>query len=709
MLTLKTPEGTLVIEIEDPDVEVSVDGSEVVLNGITKHELRLKPGNYQYRATRNGEPAESDWVTIERDGRTVVRIRQLPLAPSTATPATEDAPSNVSLSDIDFEPYTQSMRARQVWVHARFFERKNQLELAALCCTEIRRLYPRSEFVERANAKLAQLEKQGQPIPNAPHIDPASEFWRQAQSFERQGRLDLAIALCSQIMMTYSDSKYAEIAEQKYEALEDTGPGAASLAELFWTQTLVYDEEGQPKLAEEMRTAVVKDFPRSLYADVIRKRLNSTEAGRLWTAVLAFEANVPQAVVVCCSEIVKKFLQSSHASSARAKIELWSKSGLPSLEGVGDAGKFLWELALRYRQSGDVETAMLLCSQVPILFPDSSYVSRARGLLADLRQFSSDPPPEIRLEVPLEPDGVSEMDSADPLIQTISARRMWALVPLFERKEQLEAVTVYCAEIARRFPDSEFAKPAAEKLAELEQQGYFGFVPFSTADFRLWYLAVSNEEKGRQDIAIMLCHELLMSYSDSRCAARAQKKYDELKGSPKGAEGLAEVFMAYSLSFLADGNANLARKMRQKIVTEFPTTTIAEVLRRQLARNATSDPTDAEIGVGVRVIIPAMGPAPLAFDFASGSTLAEGSVANRNAVDGIVLHQTHRVRRLVPDQLVPVWFGKWYFKEIPEQLYGQNFAFVSREGGDFGFEVTAVNGRNLSHRIWRIMTRQRSL
>lgn len=78
VLRLKTPEGTLVIQIEDPDVEVSIDGSEVVLAGITKKELRLKPGNYQYRATRNGEPAESEWVTIERDGKTIVRIQRLP-------------------------------------------------------------------------------------------------------------------------------------------------------------------------------------------------------------------------------------------------------------------------------------------------------------------------------------------------------------------------------------------------------------------------------------------------------------------------------------------------------------------------------------------------------------------------------------------------------------------------------------------------------
>jgi serine/threonine protein kinase len=78
VLRLKTPEGTLIIEIEDPDVEVSIDGSEVVLAGITKKELRLKPGKYQYRATRKGKPTESDWIKPERDGRTLVRIQQVP-------------------------------------------------------------------------------------------------------------------------------------------------------------------------------------------------------------------------------------------------------------------------------------------------------------------------------------------------------------------------------------------------------------------------------------------------------------------------------------------------------------------------------------------------------------------------------------------------------------------------------------------------------
>jgi len=113
VLRLKTPEGILVIEIEDPDVEVSVDGSEVVLSGITKKELRLTPGKYQYRATRKGEPVESDWVTIERDGKTVVRIQQLTTEIPGATAALHNAPDSPnpsvqSVRAVDLEKWTRN-------------------------------------------------------------------------------------------------------------------------------------------------------------------------------------------------------------------------------------------------------------------------------------------------------------------------------------------------------------------------------------------------------------------------------------------------------------------------------------------------------------------------------------------------------------------------------------------------------------------------
>jgi hypothetical protein len=261
VLRLKTPEGTLVIEIEDPDVEVSIDGSEVVLAGITKKELRLKPGNYQYRATRNGEPAESEWVTIERDGKTVVRIQRLPA--DTVTGETPILPPTVNTD----EPF-----ARHLWVTMTLFDQKDHLELAALCCSEILRLYPDSEYGDRANEKLDQLAKLGQPAPNSPQEEPSSRFWNLVLSNEKQGRLDVALVLCHHIMMTYLDSPVHAKAEQKYQELEDTKKGAEGLAELFLMHSFAFKAEGNKKLADKMQQNILRDFPDTFIAESIRRR-----------------------------------------------------------------------------------------------------------------------------------------------------------------------------------------------------------------------------------------------------------------------------------------------------------------------------------------------------------------------------------------------------------------------------------------------------
>lgn len=78
VLKLRTPNGTLVVEIEDPNVKVSVDGDEVVVDGVGVHELRLKPGKHKWETERNGHPSKTEWVTIERGGKTVLKVQQLP-------------------------------------------------------------------------------------------------------------------------------------------------------------------------------------------------------------------------------------------------------------------------------------------------------------------------------------------------------------------------------------------------------------------------------------------------------------------------------------------------------------------------------------------------------------------------------------------------------------------------------------------------------
>ena len=83
VIRLATGEGTLVIEIDDPTIEVSLDGEELSISGRGIQEIKLRPGQHQFRATRNGKPVKSEIVSITRNGRTLVRVtRESPgLAP----------------------------------------------------------------------------------------------------------------------------------------------------------------------------------------------------------------------------------------------------------------------------------------------------------------------------------------------------------------------------------------------------------------------------------------------------------------------------------------------------------------------------------------------------------------------------------------------------------------------------------------------------
>lgn len=104
ILKLTTSEGTLVVEIEDPNVEVAIDGDELIVKGIGKHPIRLKPGKHQATTIREGVAAEQEWVSIESGGREVLRVMQLPPGETNSKP---QPPTDVSVSPepVDIEAY----------------------------------------------------------------------------------------------------------------------------------------------------------------------------------------------------------------------------------------------------------------------------------------------------------------------------------------------------------------------------------------------------------------------------------------------------------------------------------------------------------------------------------------------------------------------------------------------------------------------------
>jgi hypothetical protein len=85
VIRIFTPDGTLIVETDDPAVKVTVEGDgDLVITGAGAQEVRLRPGSYKIQATKDGKSLklDRDLVTIERGGKQVVRIRLEGEAPS---------------------------------------------------------------------------------------------------------------------------------------------------------------------------------------------------------------------------------------------------------------------------------------------------------------------------------------------------------------------------------------------------------------------------------------------------------------------------------------------------------------------------------------------------------------------------------------------------------------------------------------------------
>jgi len=78
VIRLFSPEGTLVVEVDDPGVSVRVDGGDVVITGAGAREIRLRPGEYQIEASKDGKLVRRELVTVTRSGRQVARISKEP-------------------------------------------------------------------------------------------------------------------------------------------------------------------------------------------------------------------------------------------------------------------------------------------------------------------------------------------------------------------------------------------------------------------------------------------------------------------------------------------------------------------------------------------------------------------------------------------------------------------------------------------------------
>jgi serine/threonine-protein kinase len=92
VLRIKTPEGTLVVKVDDPGVKVDVDNEVVIIGGAGPQEVRLKTGLHRVQASRNGQPVRDEIVSIMKGKKEIVTIGFEP-APIPASPVTLNQPS----------------------------------------------------------------------------------------------------------------------------------------------------------------------------------------------------------------------------------------------------------------------------------------------------------------------------------------------------------------------------------------------------------------------------------------------------------------------------------------------------------------------------------------------------------------------------------------------------------------------------------------
>ncbi len=104
VIRVLTPEGTLVVDVNDPGVKVTIEGDGgLVINGAGPQNVRLRPGRYQVRATKDGKalPVDHEFVTITRSDRQIVSIR---LERDSATAAAGVGPGAFVLPGTDGVP-----------------------------------------------------------------------------------------------------------------------------------------------------------------------------------------------------------------------------------------------------------------------------------------------------------------------------------------------------------------------------------------------------------------------------------------------------------------------------------------------------------------------------------------------------------------------------------------------------------------------------
>lgn len=92
------PDGTLVVEVDDPEVKVTIEGDGgLVITGAGPQEVRLKAGSYRVLAAKDGKAIQDELVSISRGGRQLVKVSVEPTAAAPTAGQAQPAPEERKL------------------------------------------------------------------------------------------------------------------------------------------------------------------------------------------------------------------------------------------------------------------------------------------------------------------------------------------------------------------------------------------------------------------------------------------------------------------------------------------------------------------------------------------------------------------------------------------------------------------------------------
>lgn len=77
VILLTTSNGTLRIEVNDPQIEVSVKGTDIVLKGVDKEEISLAPGEHTLHVTRGDFEFDTDSLVLKKGESILVKVELL--------------------------------------------------------------------------------------------------------------------------------------------------------------------------------------------------------------------------------------------------------------------------------------------------------------------------------------------------------------------------------------------------------------------------------------------------------------------------------------------------------------------------------------------------------------------------------------------------------------------------------------------------------